>query len=401
MGVIMDWRKWWEWLRQWFGQPKPVPVPPAPAPVPPKPTARTTRSYWIHWNSVLKQGSAEAMATLEREAKRRSYVLLNTWDSWMIPELKKHNPAIKVFVYKDASSTRAYTQDPADLLPAGVRYQTAPLAWFAKDATGKRIEYSGYDDHWMMDVANLEYRAAWAENVLASVQKHGFDGVFIDNLLWTRTAYGQAPARFATDEALQDGYRGFLKVVRDRFAGSGKLMLGNLSNARLAAGRWESYLTYLDGAWDEWWLVINDQDLLSEYDAGWSRVVAEITACEQAGKIALVQPHFTAGARQPFLYGWASYLMAADGRAAIAEVQQTDGYGQPTPWHAEYDWDLGAPLGPYETPKTNVHVRRFEKAVAVVNANKTGTGAVTVDLGAPYGTVSVAGTSGLVLRKPT
>jgi hypothetical protein len=365
-----------------------------------RPGRRTTRSFWVHWNSVLKQGSVDALTVLEREAKRRSYVLVNTWDAWMLPILRKHNPAIKVFVYKDASSTRRGDDQPVDLQPAGVRYADAPASWFTKDISGQRIEYSGYSHHWLMDVGNPGYQQAWADNVLLSMQKHGFDGVFIDNLLWTRDAYGRTPANYGSDAAFQTAYRGFLKTVRDRFAGSGKLMLGNLSNARLAASRWESYLQFLDGAWDEWWLAIADDNLLSEYSQGWARVVAEITACEKAGKIALVQPHFTAGSTRPFLYAWASYLMVADGRAAIAEVQHTDGYGQPTPWHVEYDWDLGSPLAPFETPKLNIHVRRFERGVAVVNANKTGTPAVAVDLGAPHGTVSLAGTSGLVLRRP-
>lgn len=371
-------------------EPKPEPEPPATGPL-------TTKSFWVHWNTVLKNDQ-NGRDTVAREAKRRAYLLLNTWDNWAISVAKQANPSIKCFVYKDASSTRSYDNQPVDLQPCGVRYADAPDAWFAKNG-GQRIEYSGYSGHWLMDVGNLEYQAAWAQNVAASVNKYGFDGVFIDNLLWTRNAYGKPPANYATDALWQQAYRGFLKQVRAALAPTGKLALGNLSNARLGSGRWNSYLEFLDGGWDEWWLVINDGDLISEYDAGWTRIVDEVVECEKQGKIALVQPHFNEGSTKPFMYAWASYLMGYSGKSAISEVQRTDGYGLPTPYHNEYGWDLGKPLGVYTSPATNIHVRHFEKAVAVVNANRTGSASVTVNLGSAYGNVSLPGTSGAVIRK--
>ncbi|WP_086846971.1 putative glycoside hydrolase [Amycolatopsis kentuckyensis] len=367
----------------------------------PTPVVQTTRSFWVHYNSVVKPGDT---AILDDVAKRRLYVLMNTWDNWMTAELKKRNPALKCFVYKDLSSTRSYDTNPVDLLPAGVRYADAPDAWFLKDSSGRRIEYSGYPGHWLMDVGNASYQQAWAASVLASVVKYGFDGVLMDNALWTRTAYGAATAKYATDAAFQQAYQSMLAAIKAKFADSGKLLLANLTDARVAAGRWESYLQYLDGAFDEWWLTFSDTNLLSEYDAGWSRVVGEIEKAEAAGKICLVQPHCTQ--RGAWLYAWASYLMVAGTKAAIAEMGQTDGYGLPTPWHPEYDWNLGAPLGPRESAGTNLWRRRFANGVAIVNCNRTGSAAVNVQLGWTYRdssgnavtAITLAGTSGIVLK---
>jgi hypothetical protein len=240
-------------------------------------------------------------------------------------------------------------------------------------------------------------------------RQRGFDGVFIDNALFTCDAYhaGVCPRKYPADADIQRAYRSMFADTRDKFTAAGLETVANLSNARLHEGVWDAYTEHLDGGFDEWWLAFADDDLVSEYPEGWSRQVAEIAANEARGKITWVQPHFTAGAEQPFRYALASYLMAAGDHASIAEIDRTDGYGDPTPWHAEYDWDLGAPTGPYHSVATNVFRRDFACGTAVVNANRTGTGAVTVDLGGSYldhdsvtvTSVALAGTSGAVLRK--
>lgn len=396
--------------------PKPVPPPPGPTPEPPKPDpvpeppkpvpgahGGQTRSFWVHWNTVLKKGASNVPGILDAVASQRSYVLLNTWDHWMVPELKRRNPNIKCFVYKDLSSTRSYDNNPAIDQPCGVRYADAPDYWFAKDAGGNRIQYSGYAGHWQMDVGNSEYQNAWAHNVRECLNKYGFDGVIMDNALWTRNQYGTPVAKYSTDAGFQAAYRTFLFTIRNLL--HDKLMLANLSNARLVDGRWKSYMEFLDGAWDEWWLVFNDNDLISEYDQGFTRILDEVAQNEVAGKITLVQPHFTS--RKAFLYAWASYLLVNGSKAAIAEISQTDGYGLPTPWHPEYEWNLGEPLGPRKAVATNVYTRHFTNGVVVVNANRTGSANVSVDLdgsyrnesGATVTAVQLPGTSGAILRK--
>jgi hypothetical protein len=137
-------------------------------------------------------------------------------------------------------------------------------------------------------------------------------------------------------------------------------------------------------------------------------VVAQIEANEARGKITWVQPHFSAGAVRPFRYAFASYLMAAGPRSALVEIARTDGYGDPTPWHPEYDWDLGAPAGPKAPVGPNLWRRDFACGVALVNANATRSGARVFELGGPFvdqdgatvTSVSLPGTSGAVLRAP-
>lgn len=365
----------------------------------------SAKSYWLHMNSTPTSG--EMIAT---EASRRSYVVLNAWETDLAAKFKAANPKIQTFVYKDLSSTRSYAcTDGADdsALPTGVGYCAADPSWFLLDRNGERFSYDGYEGHWQMDVGNTDYQNAWADNVIAS-SKGSFDGVFMDNALFACDTYheGVCPAAYPTDESMRDAYRSMLANTRQKFVDAGLKTVANMSNARLHEGAWDSYVEYLDGGFDEWWLTFNDNDLLSEYPEGWSRQVAEITANEAKGKITWVQPHHS-GAEQPFRYAYASYLLAAGSHAAISEIQETDRYDNASQWRAEYDWDLGEPAGPYFAVASNVFQRDFTCGTVVVNANKTGSSAVTVRLssshvdanGSTVRSVSLPGTSGAVLRK--
>ncbi|HUQ55352.1 putative glycoside hydrolase [Lentzea sp.] len=363
-----------------------------------------TKSYWLHMNSSPVSGEM-----IEVEAQRRSYVVLNAWESDLAAKLKAANPKIQTFVYKDLSSTRSYAcSDGADDsdLPTGVGYCAADPSWFLTDPNGRRLEYDGYAGHWQMDVGNPAYQNAWADNVIASSK--AFDGVFMDNALFACDTYhdGVCPAAYRTDSAMREAYRSMLAGTRQKFVDAGLKTVANMSNARLHEGAWDSYAEHLDGGFDEWWLTFGDGDLLSEYPEGWSRQLAEITANEAKGKITWVQPHHS-GAEQPFRYAFASYLLAAGGKAAISEIEETDRYDNASPWRAEYDWKLGEPLGPYSAVAPNVFQRSFQCAIVIVNANRTGSAPQTVRLpgtytnerGAAVSFVALPGTTGSVLRK--
>ncbi|MFC5057014.1 putative glycoside hydrolase family 15 protein [Saccharothrix xinjiangensis] len=369
------------------------------------------QSFWLHMNSTPVDEK-----TLVTEAKRRSYVVLNAWEGDLAARFKAVNPAIELFVYKDLSSTRSYAcRNGVDdeHLPAGIGFCEAQRdhpEWFLLDSGGKRFEYGGYSGHWQMDVGNTAYQRAWARNVVASAKAGGFDGVFMDNALFPCDAYheGVCPAKYPTDAAIQDAYTSMLANTRDEFVSAGLKTVANLSNARLHAGAWDAYTEHLDGGFDEWWLTFDDANLLPEYAEGWSRQVAEIAANEARGKITWVQPHFSPDAERPYRYALASYLMAAGGRAAFADVHRTDGYGDASPWRAEYDWDLGTPSGPYRSVARNVYQRDFACGTVIVNANPSTTAAVTVKVngdhtderGAAVTSVALRGTSGSILRRP-
>ncbi|MET9232213.1 putative glycoside hydrolase [Lentzea sp. NPDC003310] len=367
------------------------------------------QSFWLHLNSTPVSD-----ATIATEAKRRAHVVLNAWEGDLLKKLKAANPQVKVYVYKDMSSTRSYAckdgRDDAHL-PTGLGYcdvRAKNPGWFLKGPDGKELVYGGYDGHWQMDVGNAEYRKAWVTAVVASSKSTGFDGVFLDNALYTCDAYheGVCPAEYPDNASFQTAYRGMLAEVRTGFAAAGLLSVANLTNARLQEGGWEAYAAYLDGGFDEWWLTFSSDRLLEDYPQGWRKQVAEIAANEKSGKMTWVQPHFDVGDEKAFRYALASLFMTTSGHAAIAEVAKTDGYGDPTPWHPEYDWYLGHPAGAYRAVADRVFRRDFTCGVALVNANPTGSAPVRVDVQRTYtdhdgkqvNSVDLPGTSGVVLR---
>ncbi|CCH31381.1 putative glycoside hydrolase family 15 protein [Actinosynnema sp. NPDC047251] len=368
------------------------------------------QSFWLHLNSTPVSDSMAAT-----EAKRHKYVVLNAWEGGLLKKLKASNPKVQVYVYKDLSSTRSYAcKGGVDdkYLPAGVGYCAADQnhpEWFLLGPTGKRLEYSGYSGHWQMDVGNTTYQNAWAANVIADARVTGFDGVFMDNALFPCDAYheGVCPPKYPTDAKFQSAYKSMLANLKARFAGANLKTVANLSNARLHNGAWDAYTEHLDGGFDEWWLTFDNRNLLPEYDQGWSRQVAEIASNEARGKITLVQPHFSPGQDRPQRYAMASYLLALGDKAAISEIENTDDYGDPTARSAMYDWNLGRASGAYRSVSPNVFRRDFACGTVIVNANKDKTEPVRLKLGTSYtdergakvSSVTLAGTSGTILRK--
>ncbi|NUT94880.1 MAG: hypothetical protein HOY78_22945 [Saccharothrix sp.] len=378
-------------------------------PAPDRP-AGAARTFWLHFN-----GTPTSDEMLAREAKRHSYIVLNAWEGALIPKLKAANPAVQVYVYKDLSSTRSYAcrngVDDAQL-PTGVGYCQADREhpeWFLKNPQGQRFTYDGYSGHWQMDIGDVGYQNAWAGNVIAAAKATGFDGVFMDNALFPCDAYhpGVCPAKYPTDASFQTAYKAMLGAMQGRFASAGLKTVANMSNARLHAGAWNAYLTYLDGGFDEWWLVFGDDNFLPEYSEGWSRQVAEITDNEARGKMTWVQPHFSPTNDRARAYALASYFIANGSRAAIAEITVQDGYGDPMPRYPEYEWNLGTPVGTPRAVATGVYRRDFSCGTALVNANAGSAPAVTVSLSGSYldalgmsvGTVSLPSRSGAILRK--
>lgn len=368
-------------------------------------------TFWVH-----QDNSAISDATIALEAPRRKIISLNAWEQVYRDKIKAVNSNCCVNVYKDASSTRDFTVsggvDDADL-PTGVGYADADTNhpdWFLLDGSGNRLEYSGYTGHWQMNVGILGYQQKWADNVIANATLHGFDAVFADNVLFQADQYhtGVVSPSYPTDASMQAAYLSFLAYVKPRLNAAGLLLFGNTTNMRTVSGLWNTYMQYLDGGLDEFWLAFGTGNLVDNYAQGWPAQTAEVADDEAGGKTTLLMSHFDVGDTTSFRYTLASYLMVNSGRSAFMEVAATDSYGPPPPYHAEYDWDLGTPTGAYTTVQTGVFRRDFSAGCVVVNANSTGSAGVGVTLGGTYlneagssvTSVTLAGTRGTILRAP-
>ena len=373
-------------------------------------TPNTAKSFWLQLGS-----GNPSDAQIYTEAKRRSVVVLNAWEHNLIARFKNANPNIKVLVYKDLSSTRSYAvENGADhqFLPCGVGYQYADThhpEWFLLDGNNNRLLYDNYAGHYQMDIGNADYVNYWNSQVINELNSYGWDGAFLDNALVRANQYHPEvlPYKYQTDLSFQNAYRAMLSKVKTVFDQSGKISIANTSDARLHAGVWNSYMDYLSGGLDEWWLVFSDSARLQDYSEGWSAQLAEIVSNEAKGKITLVQPHSGTDDNEGFYYAFASYWLANNGNTLFSEQKVTDAYVQPSPWRPQYNWEMGVPCSNYYQYSQGVYRREFTQAMVIVNANATGGPTSVINLGQAckdeYGnivtSVTVPPLTGRILRK--
>lgn len=376
-------------------------------------SAGSANTYWLHFNGVNPTNEQ-----LTLEAKRRKVILLNSWEYKYIPILKAANPKVIVLVYKDASSTREYAcRNGIDdaLLPSGVGYcyaNTHHPEWFLKDSAGNRLLYNAYAGHYQMDIGNISYQQEWLKNVKAELIDNKWDGTFIDNALFACDQYhaGICPASYGTNAAFQDAYVSFFKSSYASLKPANLKSVANMANARLYPGLWNRYITYLDGGFDEFWLVFSPGSYLPEYGTpsyGWKAQTDEIAYAASLGKMAFVLTHTDFTDTKGFYYGYASYLMVNDGNAMFGDTAGYDAYGAPSPWVAAYDWDLGTPNGFYKILATNIYRRDFKCGLVIVNSNQTGTaytvtfaGTMLNETNTSVSSVAVGPTTGTILRTP-
>ncbi len=371
-------------------------------------TINKTKLFWLYYSS-----DAIPDALINSEAPRRHMVVLNAWFYPYISKFRAANPNIKVLVYKDLSSARSYAvEDGVDheYLPSGVGYvyamQNHP-EWFLTDDDGNHLEYSGYSEHWQMDVGNSEYQEYWSDQVVNELQDKDWDGVLMDNALFTADTYhaGVFPKNYKTNQSFQDAYKSMLAVIKTKLDLKHKKGIANMANARLYSGLWDSYLEHMHGGFDEWWLVFGKNNYLQDYSEGMSVQIGEVSSAESQGKIALVQPHSGVNDEQGFYYAFASYWLVNEGNAYFSEQEVTDAYKNPSPWRKEYEWNFGKAAGSYYELGTRVYRRDFTRAIVIVNANSTGS--VKIDLnktcldkdGQKVKSLILNAQSGVVLRK--
>lgn len=376
-------------------------------------TVNKVKNYWLYYEWQVIPDSI-----IEKEAKRRDFVVLHAWKHPLIAKFKAANPNIKVYFYKNLSAAiDSYdfaTTDPDrqdTLTSTGVYYQYAERnhpEWFLLDDNGNRMNFSGWTYLTQMDVGNPAYQDYWASNVVAEAVRFGWDGIFIDDVLFSPNEHHTDiyPAKYKTVESFQAGYKQILEKIQRTAKAAGKTIIGNMASAKGTQGYWDSYMPYMDGGFDEWW-VVNGAGV-SHYVGGdeWKIHLAEPEFNESQNKIAAVQAHSAPNDTQGFYYALATYWLVNDGNTYFKETEGRDKYGLPVPWRSALDWNLGKAGGKYYTFGTNFPIYRRDFAKALVLVNPTNA-LVTVKLSKPYLNerneqieyVALAAKSGAILRK--
>ncbi|WP_091107464.1 putative glycoside hydrolase [Geodermatophilus dictyosporus] len=350
-------------------------------------------------------GDRPTVEEVDAAASRYGVVVLNPWETWALDRIKQRDPSVVVLVYKDLSSTRSYHTGP--LPPTGVAHAEADPSWFAVDEAGERIEWDPYPGHWQMAVWDPAYQQRWVDDVVAEVRTAGWDGVLADNDLATLGWYDSAllagtgsPAE--TDARLRDGLDALVVRAGQALQAEGRLLVPNVSDARLTDGRWASHAAY-GGAMEEnfahWGTDPYDGFLWDWGPTGW------VTQTEQLASPGLTVSvtRAAAGDDRTLRYAYASVLVRGDGQDYWSPSTTPAGdYTRPESL-PEMDLPLGEPTAGAVRLSSGAWTRTYASGWAAVNPTQA-----TVTLTPPKGAVDRSGqrvtsvtlppTSGTVLR---
>jgi hypothetical protein len=336
-----------------------------------------------------KTSGSPTDAEIVAASTRYRVVIINPWETAAAHKLKALNPTITVLAYKCLSSTRSYSGavvngKDAAVLPTGVGYVEANSAhpdWFAVDTSGARVQWSAYPGHWQMAVWNAGYQARWAANVAAEIGATEFDGVLADNALTRlRSSYSSATLAGAPTAAdLRAGERGLIAAAAAKLHSVGKILVPNISEARLYPGLWNDWAVNLaDGGMEEnyahWGTDPNDPaDYLYDWGSdGWTAVQTQMGS----NGLNLAVTRSVDTDNRSYRYGLASFLVGGGGRGAFEAV---DDYHK-APFRPEQSWNLGlATTGVGRVGAA--YTRTFANGFAAVNPSKSSTVTVPVPAG--------------------
>lgn len=353
-------------------------------------------------------GEKPTMAEITAAAAQDTVVVLNSWETDALHQLKKLNPSITVLVYKDLSSTRSYeTQDhgQGDHSAAGLAYAATDREhpeWFATDTRGSRIAWDPYPGHWQMTVWNTGYQQAWADAVTHEVVEDGWDGVLADNDFASLRFYSSATIKGtsgqnATDQLIRDGLDAMVTRAGQQIQKAGKIFVPNVSEARLYPGRWAQHARF-GGAMEENFAYFQSGD---QYVDGndW------LDQTQQTADPRLLSLSITRASpsnRQAQRYGFASAAVRGQGQACWM-LSTTDDYSKPTR-STEQDIPLGTPDGPGAPTGDGLWTRSFQAAWIAVNPTTRALAIVPPAgfrsaAGEAVGSITVPANDAVVLRR--
>jgi Hypothetical glycosyl hydrolase family 15 len=317
-------------------------------------------------NLRVAYDSRPDFSNLARTSERHDYVILQPWETDELRQIKAADPSTKVICHKNLSGSKASSNNGH--WTTGVSVQEAEAEhpeWFLKDASGERITFMGYPDLHAMDIGNPAYQRRWADNVVRELVADGWDGVLMDNTDTTmRHDFASYPTKYPSDAEWRAATESALAHIGPRIEAAGKLAIPNFGGwgGNPEVGR--DWLRYVSGAMDEMFLKWGNTAGEGYADEGrWSDQLASLRYAQSRGKDFLAVTHSTATDAEAARYGYATMLLGGEGSATFMLASD---YTRET-WFPEYDYDLGAPLGPESTDPNGVHRRVFANGIVVVN----------------------------------
>ena len=291
-------------------------------------------------------------------AGHEQVVVLPSWDLSQLYALKAANPNVRVLMYKNVSAASSSFSGDGDI-SSGVSYeQAASNGWLLQNTNGSPFTFQGYSWLWAVNVGSSSYQQAWATDVLSELRSAPWDGVLLDDVNPTiRYHYCvSCVAEYPSDTRYAGAMRSFIENVGPRLRAAGKLAIANLGSWSAYPSVVDPWLKYLSGAMDEEFVKWGDQPG-SGYagPATWAIQLQELRHTEKAGKLFIGITHSSNGDEHAAVYGYATELLAGDGKAEFAMTGNYSG----EPWFPEYDYELGSPAGAYSEKSSGVYERKI------------------------------------------
>ena len=301
-----------------------------------------TFSEWLDESQVQATTKAQWAAV----ARDNAIVVLNSWDFSLIPVLKRANPKVQVWVYKDLSGVRsddcttpggncracAPGVRDSSYLSSGMGYcwvKRHHPGWLLEAVgTGHPLRFEGYPLTWETDYGNPSYQRQWVQNVLADVRDHGWDGIAVDNALTVAAAYGVA-AKYPTDAAVQAATYSALRMIGPALRSAGVQAVFNVGYATKFPGLWPRWLGLVDGLEQEFYLSFSTRP--NVVGAEWSLYEDEVSSCAAQHKSCWFHSgeYSAAVTSQTRQYALASCLLATDGQQFLSVGGVTSGSLEP------------------------------------------------------------------------
>lgn len=332
---------------------------------------------------------------LTRTANRNAYVVLQAWRLDELRSIKAANPETKVLVYKNLSfAAKGY--GPGGLSSTGVSYDEASQqpGWLLKNTSGRPFTSVGYDWLYAADVGDPGYQSRWADNVMSEVLRHGWDGVFLDDVNATMKYHYDVSsvAKYPSDAAYAAATRSALAHIGPRIRGAGKLAIANNASWVEYFDTGAGWLQFLSGVMDEMFLKYATHAGEGYRDeAQWRTQLEEVKETERQGKIFIGKTQSSNADRAAARYGYATLLLGTEGRAAYSFGDHT----VETPLFPEYFLSIGQPTGPERRLDSGVHRRMFSSGQVLVNPTSS---AHRVPLGGSYSGSGLEGVSSVTME---
>jgi Hypothetical glycosyl hydrolase family 15 len=221
--------------------------------------------------------------------------------------------------------------------------------WILRDASGAKIStHNGFGRVFTTDIGNPAYVDAWADWVLAGIDRWGWDGVFADNIFrgyfgeWSAPPINPRTGSPYTTEEYRRDMLAALRRLTSRFHARGKIVVGNHSSAYDAATfadqTIKDQVTTMDGV--EMEDCVYDSNGNRQAEAIWISQLQYLDFANRNGVRTLCKG--AAGSIGDPVKRWyvlATDLLVAAGDSSVAELNGVD------EWWDGLDYDLGVPRG--------------------------------------------------------